>query len=412
MKIRTQFTITVAVFGAIFVAGGAALILTNRQVERLHKQETIAHEIELGARELSYLSNDYLLHGESPQRARWEAKYSSFSDLLVRFCSREGPEPAALVNDIKANQERLKTIFNDVASILENSKPAVGGAADIAMVRVSWSRMEVQTQGMAFNASRLARMLEEQADRLGHRRVILLFVLIGVFGAFLVINYGTVNRRILRAISNLQAGTRIIGSGNLEFAIAEKKDDEIGDLSRAFNRMTANLKAVTASKADLEQEMSERKKIEEALKESEAKYRNLFKNMTEGFALHEIITDAKGKPCDYRFLEINPAFERLTGLSREAVIEKTVREVIPNIEAYWIETYGRVALDGSPVRVENYSVPLNRWYLVFAYRTAPGQFAAIFTDITERKRAEEEMRRLSHFPGKTPTPYCGVALTG
>ena len=268
MKIRTQFTIIVALFGAVLVVVGVSLIITNRQMERLLNQEDIAHQLELGARELSYLSNDYLLHGESQQRTRWEAKFSSFSNLLVSLTSND-PGLTALVNNMKANQQRLRAIFIDVASTLGNKPAANGYNPDIAIIQVAWSRMEIQNQGMAFNASRLARMLEAQADRLRHRRVILLFVLMGVFGAFLVTNYVTVNRRILRALSDLQAGTRIIGSGNLEFAIEEKRPDEIGDLSRAFNRMTADLKALTASKADLEKEMSERRQAEELLRASE-----------------------------------------------------------------------------------------------------------------------------------------------
>jgi PAS domain S-box-containing protein len=142
----------------------------------------------------------------------------------------------------------------------------------------------------------------------------------------------------------------------------------------------------------LEQRVAERTA---EVQESEARYRSLFSSMTEGFAVHEIITDADGKPCDYRFMDINPAFERLTGISREAVVGKTVREVIPNIEAYWIDTYSQVALEGTPVHFENYSDPLGRWYGVFAYRTAPRQFAAVFADITERKEAEIRLEEAS-----------------
>jgi PAS domain S-box-containing protein len=148
-------------------------------------------------------------------------------------------------------------------------------------------------------------------------------------------------------------------------------------------------------KLKLSAETLERRVVERTarLQESEARYRSLFSSMTEGFALHEIITGADGKPCDYRFLEINPAFERLTGLKREAVLGKTVREVIPNIEAYWIETYGRVALEGAPIQIENYSAALNRWYEVMAYFAAPGQFAVLFSDITGSKLAKEALQR-------------------
>ncbi len=123
----------------------------------------------------------------------------------------------------------------------------------------------------------------------------------------------------------------------------------------------------------------------------ESRFLSLFESMPEGFALHEILLDSTGKPYDYRFLELNPAFERFTGLKKEAVVGKTVREVIPTIETYLIEAFGRVALEGKPIRIENYLTSLNNWYEIFAYCTAPGQFAALFSNITERKRSKESL---------------------
>lgn len=130
---------------------------------------------------------------------------------------------------------------------------------------------------------------------------------------------------------------------------------------------------------------------ERLLRESDERYRALFENMTEGFAIHEIIVDTDGKPCDYRFLEINPAFERLTGLKRHDLIGKRALEVLPGTEAYWIDSFGRVALTGESLHMEQYSSELECWYEVFAYRTAPGQFAVVFTNINERKRMGEEL---------------------
>lgn len=135
------------------------------------------------------------------------------------------------------------------------------------------------------------------------------------------------------------------------------------------------------------------KQTKEALRESEEKYRNLFSAMSDGFALHEIILDNSGRPADYRFLEVNEAFSKQTGLSADSVLGKTVREAIPSIEPYWIETYGRVALTGEPVLFENYSQPLGRWYEVYAYCTEKGRFATLFRDITERKQTEAALAR-------------------
>ena len=140
-------------------------------------------------------------------------------------------------------------------------------------------------------------------------------------------------------------------------------------------------------------EISDHQKAEDALRQSEARYRSLFTNMTEAFALHEIILE-NGVPRDYRFIEVNPTFENFTGLAAEKVTGKTVKEVLPDIEDYWIKTYGKVALSGEPVDFENFSAELNRWYQVYAYSPLKGYFVTLFIDISERKNAEIERERL------------------
>jgi PAS domain S-box-containing protein len=364
-------------------------------VELLQHQENIAHELELGARELSYLSNDFLLHGENQQRTRWEAKFSSFSDLLVGFVSND-PGLAALVNDMKVNKERLKTIFIDVASTLQNGPAAGGYNADLAILQVAWSRMEVQNQGIAFNASRLDRMLEEHADGLRHRRVILLFILIGISGAFLVINYVTVNRRILRAISNLQAGTRIIGSGNLDFAIEEKEVDEIGDLSRAFNQMTADLKAVTASKADLEREISERRHAEEALRLNEERLKRSQEIAHLGsWELDLEKNELTWSDEAYRIFGLQPqqfdaTYEAFLATvhpdDRKKVDEAYSASLRDNIDTYEVEH--RVVRPDGEIRFVHEKCE--------HYRDASGRIirsAGMVHDITDRKRTQEALER-------------------
>ncbi len=134
-----------------------------------------------------------------------------------------------------------------------------------------------------------------------------------------------------------------------------------------------------------------RKQAEETLRENERKYRELFENMISGFAFHKLITDKTGNPVDYIFLEINPAFEELTGLKRTAILGKPVTEAIPGIEddpVDWIGTYGKVVLTGKSVQFEQRSERLEKWFSVSAYCPMQGHFATIFEDITERKRTE------------------------
>ena len=123
-------------------------------------------------------------------------------------------------------------------------------------------------------------------------------------------------------------------------------------------------------------------------------YYLLFHEMVDAFALHEIVCDANGKPVDYRFLAVNSGFERMTGLKEKDIIGKTVLEVLPETESYWIEIYGRVALTGEPVRFENYTKTSNKYFTVSAYRPAPGQFACTFSDVSERVNAENESKRV------------------
>ncbi len=159
-------------------------------------------------------------------------------------------------------------------------------------------------------------------------------------------------------------------------------------VSEAMHRASAR-----ASAAETQALLAaERVRTLEVLRKSEERYHALFSGMTEGFAIHELLTDESGKPVDYRFLDVNPAFERLTGLKRQDVVGKTYNEVLPGEDSKWLQMYGQVALTGQPVQFENYAPVLNRHYEVFAYRPAPMQFAVIFMDITERKRIEEELR--------------------
>lgn len=143
------------------------------------------------------------------------------------------------------------------------------------------------------------------------------------------------------------------------------------------------------------QDITERKITEEALEESELRYRQLFERSEGALALHEMVFDAQGKPRDYRFVDVNPAFERYTGLSRSQILGRSALEVLPELEEYWIKLYGRVAATGEPAVFENYARSLGRYYAGSAYSPRPNQFAVSFMDITERKRAEEEVRLLN-----------------
>jgi PAS domain S-box-containing protein len=140
-------------------------------------------------------------------------------------------------------------------------------------------------------------------------------------------------------------------------------------------------------------DITERKRAEVELRESEQNYRMLFESIDEGFCTIEVLFDQNEKPVDYRFLQISPSFERHTGIKNAA--GRLMREIAPQHEEHWFDIYGRIALTGESMRFENEAKQLGRWYDVYAFRVEDPKrrrVGILFNDITERKRAEAEAR--------------------
>ncbi|WGM88637.1 MAG: PAS domain S-box protein [Candidatus Bathyarchaeum tardum] len=148
--------------------------------------------------------------------------------------------------------------------------------------------------------------------------------------------------------------------------------------------------------------------------DSAKKYRNLFTNMTSAYAYHKMLFD-NGKPIDYVFLEVNDAFEHVTGLKKNEILGKKVTKVIPNIKKDsidWIQTYGKVVTIGKPLKFESYSSFLGKWFLISAYAPEKNHFVTIFEDITDQKNMEKKLLDLSKFPSENPNIVIRVNTKG
>jgi PAS domain S-box-containing protein len=138
-------------------------------------------------------------------------------------------------------------------------------------------------------------------------------------------------------------------------------------------------------------DMSQQRRAEDELRRSEQRYRALLNSMDEGYCLIELVYDAAGAPCDYRFLEANAAFDLQTGLSN--AVGRTVRSMVDNFEQSWIDTYAEIARTGTPMRFESESPSLGIFFDVYASRAdSAGRVAVLFKDITAKKRAEQQLR--------------------
>ncbi len=128
------------------------------------------------------------------------------------------------------------------------------------------------------------------------------------------------------------------------------------------------------------------------LRISQKRYDILFKEMQNGFAHHEMIFNDDGEAVDYRFLDVNPAFEAMTGLKAENIVGKTVLEVLPDVEPFWLKTYGQVVKTGEGISFSQYARPMDKHFSVSAYRSGENMFACFFTDVTEQKKAEKALK--------------------
>jgi PAS domain S-box-containing protein len=143
-------------------------------------------------------------------------------------------------------------------------------------------------------------------------------------------------------------------------------------------------------------DITERKYAEEEVRRSEERYRTLFESIDEGFCVVEVLFDASGQAQDYRFLEMNPAFEKHSGLASAAGMR--MRELVPEHEQHWFDIYGWVATTGEPARFEQHAKGLDRWFDVYATRlggSGSAKVAILFNDVSERKATEEDLRRLA-----------------
>ena len=188
---------------------------------------------------------------------------------------------------------------------------------------------------------------------------------------------------VLRRLNPIVSATKRLGAGDLSArtGIVYGKG-ELNQLALTFDQMAESL----------ELRESERKQAEEKLWESEERYRSLFENMLEGFAYCKMFFE-DGKPQDFIYLDVNSAFEKLTGLKN--VVGKRVTEVIPGIreaDPDLFDIYARVSLTGKPEKFEMFIKSLKMWLSISVYSPEKEFFVAVFDDITDHKKAEEALK--------------------
>ena len=142
-------------------------------------------------------------------------------------------------------------------------------------------------------------------------------------------------------------------------------------------------------------EITTAKQAQEALRESEEKYRLLFQNMTEGFALYELLYDAQGQPADWRILEVNDAYSRHTGIPRERVAGRRISELFPEAIPEYLPRFAQVVATQTPMEFETYAQAVGRHQRVITFPAGGHRFASTIEDVSRRKQSEDELRQLN-----------------
>jgi PAS domain S-box-containing protein len=245
--------------------------MINLQLVQIEKQQQISGNIESGSDKLNTLTSQYFLYQQPEQLTLWTSSSASILDNLSNL-NPSNLEQKILLNKINDDLDQLNLCFINLVSYLETA-PRNVSVRVLPEFQNDWNLTVTAHQTFGLDAFKLSEYLRIQADQLRQTNLALVIALSAVFGAFFFMSYLITYRRTLKSISNLQKGIKIIGSGNLDYSIQTKKEDEIAELSQTFNQMTTDLKNVTASKADLEKEIVLRKKAEETIRESELRLR-------------------------------------------------------------------------------------------------------------------------------------------
>lgn len=268
MKIRTRLELSTVVSISIALIIGVTLFFTSQKVTESINKTRIANQIVKAVFELNMVTNDYLMHHEERAREQWLSRHQTLKILLSEGNYHNRREKT-IIEKLNDNHEKLKTTFK---KLVETDKKNINGSVSKDPIdspnpreRRLATQMLIRSQMIVTDAIRLADMSHDRVIEIQNKASLFIMFFIIAMIMLMGINYLVFNRSIIAPIAWLAKETEIIGAGNLDHEANILSDDEIGDLSKAFNTMTQRLKATTVSRNQLLAEIDERNKVENAL---------------------------------------------------------------------------------------------------------------------------------------------------
>ena len=267
MTIRAKLRVFVIL--CLFVVIGVILstYLTVREAGRASAQLSTSTAIAKGVYELNILTSDYLMHHDIRPKLQWQSRHESIRELLSKT-KLQGQGEKAVLNRIADHLEAVKSYFTQLVSSYESQESNIEAELSEQLRRRIVSLLLVASQEAFSEASQLESESHTRISLAQQRTVVYSLVLAVTLAVVMTVSVLLIARTILRPLFKLQEGSKVIGAGNLEFRVGLETDDEVGQLSKSFDQMVANLRASMASRDELKEEITERLRVEGELQKS------------------------------------------------------------------------------------------------------------------------------------------------
>jgi PAS domain S-box-containing protein/putative nucleotidyltransferase with HDIG domain len=398
MKIKNRLYMS-AEISIILVAILVSLVLvTSGRIVEEDRKHLLLTNVRGGIAELDIVTYDYLLHREKRMEQQWNSKFNSLREILEKGAKEEALIPlyddyvalGNLFSQITTNDNRIQKLIREGAS-QEKIDSATGLGERLV------AQLLIASQSIVTDASRLAEEAHTEvteAQRLAANLTLILMTILAITVTTLSL---LVARSISKPLDELTKGAEIIGKGDLKHKVGVKSKDELGELAAAFNKMTANLREITASRDELNREITERKQAEEELRESEKKYRRLVESLERDYIIYS--HDMQGV-----FTYLSPSIVNVLGYTQDEFMGHYTEYMTDSPINKDVERYTNAGLRGEkqlPYEAEFWHKDGSRRHLevtevpVYDNKGNVQGIEGIVHDITERKRAEEELKRYS-----------------
>lgn len=262
MTIKNQIRLSVIISLVLVAVISVSIIVSYMNMQDLGEQESLAAGVVRGGYELTYLSNDYIINAEPRARTQWEERYASLQPIINQL-KAENPKEAKSIENIRNYNANMEILFNEMPEPGTLRTNATLFPASIQ--QIAWSRMNAQSQGMIYEAWSLRYLYNDDINEARFWNNILVLVLMGTMLVIISVNYLLISRRLVLSIKEVDAGSEAFATGNLDYRIPVLADDEIGGIAYRLNKMAAQIQRVTASRDELNKEITLRKQMEEEI---------------------------------------------------------------------------------------------------------------------------------------------------